>query len=295
MYGVTMMGNVHTYAKQMHMEIKWLQKQDSGDLTAKIDLSTGAVVSEDQPKSIVEAMTVDEPTEEERQAELKKKSDILQKIQMGKKLTEEELKFLKKSDPIIYQEYTMAEEARKYEEKAYKEALKQCKTQEDVQRLKRTTMGKRLTRVKEIENNPHIPEEKKALHIGMERRKAEDAKRITDEFVRKGEYDKLPSEAEVREGEKAEADEKRAEMGLDENGVPVEDKTEEVKPPEAAERTEQAESSEKPEESKREKPEVDIETEAERKVRRARARAAYAFAAQNDTDDGSGSGQSWMA
>ncbi len=298
MYGVRMMGNIHTYAKQMQMEMKWQLKQDSGNSSAGIFVATDS----EAEKSLVDSLTVESPSEEEIEATRKKKEEILQKLKMGNKLTDEDLEFLKKNDPILYEEYVTAEEARKYEEKVYKEALKKCKTKEDVERLKSTTAGKHLARVKSIENNPHIPEDKKLFHIGVERRKAEDAQRHTREFVRKGEYDKLPSEAEVREAEKAEAEERRQEMGLSPDGIRIEETPEDVKAPEKVDLTEpidekpsKIEREDKPEKPEREKPDIDIETEAERKVRRAKAKAAYAFVAQKDTDDDSGSGQSWMA
>jgi len=170
MYGVRMMGNIHTYAKQRQMEMQWQLKQDSGNSAAVPFVATDS----EAEKSLVDSLTAEAPSDEEIEAARKKKEEILQKLKMGNKLTDEDLEFLKKNDPILYEDYVTAEETRKYEEKAYKEALKKCKTKEEVERLKSTTAGKHLTRVKSIANNPHIPEEKKALHIGVERRKAED-------------------------------------------------------------------------------------------------------------------------
>jgi len=296
MYGVRMMGNIHTYAKQRQMEMQWQLKQDSGTSSAVPFVATDS----EAEKGLVDSLTVEAPSDEEIEATRKKKEEILQKLKMGNKLTDEDLEFLKKNDPILYEEYVTAEEARKYEEKAYKEALKKCKTKEDVERLKSTTAGKHLARVKSIENNPHIPEEKKALHIGVERRKAEDARRHTDEFVRKGEYDKLPSEAEVREAERAEAEEQREEMGLSPDGIRIEETPEDVKAPEKVDQTEPAdentskiEREDKPEKPEREKPEIDIETEAERKVRRAKAKAAYAWAQNDKSSDDADTGSGW--
>ena len=284
MFGIKMMGNVHTYAKQMQMQSMWRQKQESGDVTAKLDLLTGEAVGEGQ-QSVVDALTVELP-EEESLAEQNKKQEIMHKIQLGMDLSDEELKYLKEKSPELYEEYMQAETERKQEEKAYRQALKQCRTREEVQRLKSSTLGRSMARAKFIANDPNIPPEKKMFRMAAEKRKTEDVERSTNEFVRKGEYKKLPTEAEVIKVMKDEAEERRAENGLSTEGVPVEEK-EAVGKPEASVDVEQTENSDKPEDAERERPKIDIETETERKVRRARAKAAYAYIrdGREDRDD----------
>lgn len=69
---------------------------------------------------------------QQKQKEISKRiSDIRTKLKAGKKLSEKEMRLLKEHAPDLYKKA----EAVQQERKNFKEALKNCKTKDDVQRL----------------------------------------------------------------------------------------------------------------------------------------------------------------
>ena len=70
--------------------------------------------------------------------ESKKPADIAAKLQAGGKLTVEEIEYLKKNDPEALKEY---EEVQR-ERESYKKQLRNCKSKEEVEKLKMTKMGR---------------------------------------------------------------------------------------------------------------------------------------------------------
>lgn len=277
MLGLNMIGNMHSYLKTMERQSLWERKKASGDITAKKD-------------PIVEMLQkqVDDMHGKNGGPDRVKLSEIHTKLQAGAELTPDERKYLQENDPEAYKELVKEEQ----EQKAYERALRRCKTQQDVERLKTMQLGKSLTTIKSVENNPNIPLQKK-LEIAMrEQRKVNNVMESTNNFVKSGEYSKLPTEEEYEEAMK-EAMEK-----LHPTVEP--EQTEEVKEPEESTETENKDQTQdiaqdkvevpkKPDGTEPEKvkkpqktdtialqePKIDIESDAERKVRRARAKAAY--------------------
>lgn len=240
MYGVKLIGNVHTYAKNLEMQTKWRQKQQAAKSTEQWNVHPETKAEEE---SLVEKMAASVDAQEEAQSG-DRMQEIRHKLMLGSTLSPKDLEYLKEKSPEMYEEYVQAEEERKREEKAYKEALRRCRTQEEVERLKSSAINRSLARAEAIEKNPNIPPERKAIKIAAERRKAEDVDRNTKEFVRRGEYRKLPTEAEVVRAEKA--------------------------------KEERAEARREADDPEKKRP-IEPETEEEKKVRRAKARAAYSY------------------
>ena len=181
--------------------------------------------------------------------------EIHQKLEAGGKLTPEEREYLQAKDPQSYQELVQEER----QQKAYEQALRRCRTQEEVQRLQTQQINASLMVVRSIENNPHISKAKK-LEIAMgEKRKVDAVAESTQRFIASGEYAKLPTEAE-----QAQANQDRE---------PVERPQETGRKEEAIQGEEPAEKSQSP---KEEKAAPQVETPEEQKARRAKAKAAYA-------------------
>ncbi len=75
---------------------------------------------------------------QQKQQEISKKvSDIRSKLKSGKKLSEKEMRLLREHAPELYKKA----EAVQQERKNFKEALKSCKTKDDVQRLVSQKLG----------------------------------------------------------------------------------------------------------------------------------------------------------
>lgn len=126
--------------------------------------------------------------------ESNKKSEISNKLKAGGGLTPEEIAYLKKNDPEALREY----EEIKQERETYKRQLRNCKSKEDVEKLKNTKMGEFLSQVKEIDNNPNIPKGKKLGMIEkiLKKLKGVEAEHIA--FLRTLEYQQLPEEEEEK-------------------------------------------------------------------------------------------------
>ena len=180
-------GNLNTQLKTMEMKNLWNLKQENKDYTSK-----GKTLDEWLKSAEVEAIQemVDRGDEKLR--------NICTKMEFGGNLTPEEREYLKAKAPDKYQEL-VAEEA---EQKAYEEALRRCKTQEEVDRLQMGRIHKAVSTLKSVENNPNIPLHKK-LEIAMkENRTLQDAMESTAKFIESGAYDRLPSEKdEVKDKE----------------------------------------------------------------------------------------------
>ena len=122
--------------------------------------------------------------------ESKKSTDIDTKLQAGGELTAEELEYLKKNDPEALKEY----EEVKREKESYKKQLKNCKSKEEVEKLKMAKMGHYMAEAKEITNNPYIPKVKKYQLLKKMLKKASAAQTEQEKFLHTLRYAKLPDE-----------------------------------------------------------------------------------------------------
>ena len=267
--------SLNSYTKNIEMEMKWQKKKTSGDFTAD-----GTKTIDDWVKKQAEDMR-----EAQKDGSTKLSQQIRLKLNSGKKLTYEEMEYLRKTDPQTYQHVKAIEE----EQKTYEEELKRCKTKEEVQRVKMTHTASALSTVNSVQNNPNIPTGEKLKICWQILQKTAALEESTREFIESGRYGQLPTDAERQ---KAEQDLKEAEEA--EKGI--QDPTKDTAKEEATETEEHnSESSdidktdiEKAETTEKEakkvltdkgemtRMEAELTPEA-RKVKRAKARAAYAI------------------
>ena len=203
----TTMGRMGDYVKNMRMESRWLEKKKTGTYTEKETLAESRL-SEYEKSRRAEIKAVQEQAEEmnkNKDADLEK---IMAKVNNGKSLTASEKEYLRRKNPQAYEEVMETEQA----QKAYEEALKRCRTKEDVQRLKALEMGQRLSAVKSVMNNPNIPEGEKLGLVLKEYKKAKAALEVEMKFVESGAYDELPTEAEMNEAIQKENEIKKEEL-----------------------------------------------------------------------------------
>jgi len=144
----------------------------------------------DEAGTVVEKMMSPEPSMD----------TIMAKMNAGQELSPAELEHLKKTDPELYSKAVQVAA----EKKAYEEKLKNCKTKEDVQRVKLTALSGVMTRVNSITNNPNIPDDKKLEMVQHEGRRAQAINEATAEYVKTSEYAQKPTEAERNAEDKAE-------------------------------------------------------------------------------------------
>lgn len=180
-----MSGTIYSMGKMAELESKWKQKKESGKIFQK-------------------EMTAEERLMARYQEDLEnmRKNDTMNsisgKLRSGQELTPEEVRYLQKNNPALYQEY---QEIRS-EKEAYERGLKNCKTKEDVERFKINKMNGYLSQAKSVMNNPNIPKgQKKAL---MEKilGKTMGIEKVHMKFVASGGYAALPTDEEFAEEKK---------------------------------------------------------------------------------------------
>lgn len=207
----TMAGTIKRSVRMATLDQKWQQKKNS--------------FVQDQKK--LTEMTAEERQLQDfrEQAEQMRKSqkhaNIDAKLAAGDKLTPEEIEYLRQNNPQALRDY----EETQRERENYKRALRNCRTKEEVERLKYTKMGQFMAEAKKISSNACIPKGKK---VALLKRILQQATAVEDEhkeFLKTSRYASLPTEEEAREAEKAEKEQREAETtGADET-----ENTEEVK------------------------------------------------------------------
>ena len=207
----TMAGTIKRSVRMAALDQKWQQKKNSFG----------------QDKKKLAEMTAEERQLQDfrEQAEQMRKSqkhaNIDAKLAAGEELTPEEIEYLRQNNPQALKDY---EDTQK-ERESYKRALRNCRTKEEVERLKYTKMGQFMAEAKKISSNACIPKGKK---VALLKRILQQATAVEDEhkeFLKTSRYASLPTEEEAREAEKAEKEQREAETtGADET-----ENTEEVK------------------------------------------------------------------
>ena len=227
-----LMGSLNTYTKQLKLQTQFHLKQAKGELGAH--------------KTLEQYLGEAAEDAGEKNGSDDTLRSIHQKLDAGAKLTAQERRYLQSKDPEAYAKL----EASEREQKAFEQKLRQCRTKEEAQRLKMTYLNTSLVVVKAVENNSNISQAKKLEIMTQEKRRCDKLEQSAREFVRRGDYERLPTEAEQA---KAEKEAQKAQR-------PAEQKEPET--PDVREAQED-----------QEKEAVHVESREERKVKRARAQA----------------------
>jgi len=179
-------GSVQDAVKLNMLNSKWEQKKNTGNALSKEELNKRENWTPEQRQ-------LNEFQEQlQKQKEGNKRTEIYNKISSGQKLSPEEEQYLGSFDPKSLSEYRQTQAERK----AYEEKLKNCKTKDEVQRLKQTSLGVEFSSLKKVLNDPYIPISEKLKKAQQALGKTLNFQEAEAEFVESGEYDKLPSEAE---------------------------------------------------------------------------------------------------
>lgn len=207
----TMAGTIKRSVRMATLDQKWQQKKNSfGQDKKKLTEMTAE-----------ERQLQDFREQAEQMRKSQKHANIDAKLAAGEELTPEEIEYLRQNNPQALKDY---EDTQKERER-YKRALRNCRTKEEVERLKYTKMGQFMAEAKKISSNACIPKGKK---VALLKRILQQATAVEDEhreFLKTSRYASLPTEEEAREAEKAEKEQREAETtGADET-----ENTEEVK------------------------------------------------------------------
>lgn len=207
----TMAGTIKRSVRMAALDQKWQQKKNSfGQDKKKLTEMTAE-----------ERQLQDFREQAEQMRKSQKHANIDAKLAAGEELTPEEIEYLRQNNPQALKDY----EDTQRERENYKRALRNCRTKEEVERLKCTKMGQFMAEAKKISSNACIPKGKK---VALLKRILQQATAVEDEhkeFLKTSRYASLPTEEEAREAEKAEKEQREAETtGADET-----ENTEEVK------------------------------------------------------------------
>lgn len=192
------MYSVNSYIKNMDMQNKWDQKQRTGNYKAD-GIKTASEWIEKQKDTF---------KKKEQEREKAKNSDqvlnsIKDKVARGSMLTASELRYLKSKDEMAYQRAITAENERKI----YEHELRMCRTKEDVQKFKMHHLAYAADRVSSAMNSSSMSEDDKLDSVMGDYQKMSAINKAERDFIRSGEYSRLPSQAEKL---KSERDLKRA-------------------------------------------------------------------------------------
>lgn len=289
---IAMMCSMNTYTQTMKMQMKWQQRKASGDYLTKgtSGAKTGRETQEPQDfqTRLLEEMKPDSSANMRQQ--------ISTKMMAGKRLSSAEMEYLKENDPQTYQKARSIE----MEREAYERRLKQCRTREEVQRVKFTQAASSLAAVKNVESNPNIPKGQKLALIMQELHKYNAMADTDRAYMQSRDYKSLPTEAEKRKAEEELEKAEKAEMGMEDRTDDSVKETTDSANREAVEkaRTEAGDSKEPaPSDTELEaakkavagqqktRMQAEVTPEA-RKVRRAKAQAAYAAASFTGVSSG---------
>lgn len=178
-----LIGTIQNQVKMQMLDKKWQQK--------KQDINSRKTENMTQEQRMLEHFKEQAAKERKRSAT----SELYTKLQSGGTLTTEEIAYLKENDPEALADYERAQA----EKKAYEQALKNCKTKEDVDRLKLNRMGNFASQAKSIANNPYIPKEKKLELMQKLNNEVCLIRDAHNEFVKSRAYEELPEEAKIAE------------------------------------------------------------------------------------------------
>ena len=259
-------GSVTSYMKSMELETKFKKKKAEGDLGSQSRKKTELEIKNEQFKA--EYMR----RQEENEDDDKMLTDINNKIAVDQELTPEELRYLQNKNPSLYQKVKNIEN----EKKQYEKDLKNCKSKEEVERLKMNKVSSALSAIKSAESDPNLPESAKLAVAQGELRRMNALNKILAKFVERGEYDKLPAEQEVLEVEKQlkEAERAEEEKVFDVSETENTEKAGDTSETESENKEFTENASENISEDKPTKAEIELSPEAQ-KIKRSKAKKAY--------------------
>lgn len=166
-----------------------------------------------------------EQAAQEKEAEYT--NGIANKVMSGKKLSPEEIEYLQQKNPELLKKYREMQE----EMKAYERQLRNCKTKEEVERVRVNKINGYLAQAKSVSNNPVIPKGEKKAILEEIMARLTNMEKVHIKFVKSVEYKELPKEQEIAK-ERAELTSERQEAAtemLKEAGEKQEELAEEVR------------------------------------------------------------------
>ena len=199
----SLMTSINHLRKNAKLESKWEKRKQEGFST------DGLTERQKDNVNFINAYK----EQQELHPEDKEMQRITNKIYAGSKLTEQEMQYLQKKNPVLYQKMRAVEA----EAKQYEEDLKRCKTKDEAQRIKMNKINASVASIRSVESNPNISDADKLAFAQAEQAKMREIEKITTKFIESGAYAALPTDAEKFQTEKELEEAKREELQGTEN------------------------------------------------------------------------------
>ena len=175
-------GTIKNAVKLQFLENKWQQKKN--DINAKKQI---------KEMTQEERMLADFQKQVEKERESNLHADLYNKLKSGGKLTSEEISYLEQNDPEALRKYREDQA----EKEAYERELKNCKTKDEVDRVKMNKLGNFAAQAKKITTDPYIPLDKKVELMNQLNDKLCRVNQAHMEFLDSQQYRDMPTEAEL--------------------------------------------------------------------------------------------------
>lgn len=189
--------SVNNYLKNMDMQKKWEQKQRTGNYKSD-GIKTASEWVEKQRDTF-------EKKSYEQKREYKPEPDrdeilesIKSKLAYGGWLTSSELRYIEGKDKALFQQAVSAENERKI----YEHELRMCRTKEDVQKYKMHHTAYAAERLKSALTDPSKSDDEKLGAAIGEMQRMSAVNKAERDFIRSGEYSRLPSQSEKLKAER---------------------------------------------------------------------------------------------
>ncbi len=124
-------GSISQYTKTTALKTQWNLKKKSGDVTG-------------HSKGLDDFLSASSFSKAPEEADHEKMQKITNKVNIGAKLTDQEMEYLKEKNPQLYEKLRQIEK----EQKAYEEALRHCKSKDEAQRLHMARVGEAMQAAK---------------------------------------------------------------------------------------------------------------------------------------------------
>lgn len=197
-------GTIRNAVRLQTLENKWQQKKNN-------------INADKQQKEMTkeERLMANFQEQVDKERESNSHADIYNKLKSGGKLTSQEISYLEEHDPEALRKYRedQAEKA------AYERELKNCRTKDDVERVKMNKLGNFTARAKKITNDPYIPADKKVELMNQMNNKLCLVRDAHQKFVKSKQYQDMPSDSELLEERTDEALENMDEMQAMAQGI----------------------------------------------------------------------------
>ena len=190
-------GTIKNAVKLQFLENKWQQKKN--DINAKKPI---------KEMTHEERMLADFQKQVEKERESNLHADLYNKLKSGGKLTSEEISYLEQNDPEALRKYREDQA----EKEAYERELKNCKTKDEVDRVKMNKLGNFAAQAKKITTDPYIPLDKKVELMNQLNDKLCRVNQAHMEFLDSQQYRDMPTEAELSEERTEEITEMQEDM-----------------------------------------------------------------------------------